>query len=100
MLWIILALVFGITAWLGIARHGTEAQTRRWVGRCLLGGIAIGVVFSGAMWLSSVHVSSSVNLLWGPLIGASAGAAFGLVTAAVWLVIARVRLRRSDSPAV
>ena len=100
MLWILLALGLAIPAWLGITRRGTETHVRRWVGRCLVGGVAIGAAFSGMMWLGVVHFPTGANLLSGPLIGASAGAAFGLVTAAVWVVIARLRSRRSNSPAV
>jgi hypothetical protein len=99
-LWILIALVLAIPAWLGITRSGTETDARRWVGRCLVWGIGIGAVFSGMMWLSSVHVPTSTNLLWGPLIGASAGATFGLVSAALWLLVARWWKGRSDSPSV
>ena len=100
MLWILLAVVLAIPAWLGISRPGTETQARRWVGRCLVWGIAIGAALSGMMWLGSIHVPTSANLLWGPLLGASGGAFCGLVTAAVWLVSARLGKRGSNSPTV
>ena len=97
--WILLAVVLAIPAWLGITRPGTETHVRRWVGHCLLGGIAVGAVVSGMMWLGSVHIHTGSSLLLGPMIGGSAGAAVGLLTAAVWLVIARWRKGRSSSPA-
>lgn len=100
MLWVLLALLLAVPAWLGIARSGTDTRVRRWVGRCLVCGTGIGVFLSGIMWLGSVHVPTGANLLWGPLLGASVGAAFGLVTGALWLLIARWRRGSSDSPAV
>lgn len=100
MIWILLAVVLAVPTWLGITRSGPETYVRRWIGRCLIGGLAIGAMFSGAVWVGSVHVPTGANLLWGPLAGASTGAAVGLVTAAVWLVIVRLRRGKLGAPSV
>lgn len=98
-LWIALALIIAIPAWLGLSRPGSDTTARRLVGRCLLYGVVAGALASGGMWLASADVPTSSSLLYGPAIGAAAGAAVGLCVALPRMFIARVRQGKHEPPA-
>ena len=100
MLWLALALILAIPAWLGLAPPGRDMAPRRFVGRCLLYGVVAGSLMSGAAWLASPHVPTGRNVLYGPAMGAVTGAALGLLVGVPWMLIARAKPRKHGPPAV
>ena len=99
MLWLALALILAIPVWLGIARPGRDTAPRRFVGRVLLYGVVTGALLSGVVWLASPQVPTGSNLLYGPAMGALAGAALGLLLGIPWMLIARAKPEKHEPPA-
>lgn len=96
MIWICIALILAIPAWLGLVRPG-EAAPRRFIGRSLIVGVILGALFSVALFLTSPHVPLGRNLLYPPLLGGAACTLLGLSIGLPWMFFARSR-RAHKSP--
>jgi hypothetical protein len=92
-LWLVVAAIITIPAWLGITRPGAATTARRFIGHCVLGGAAAGVVLSLVVWLAYPHASPAHSLLSWPVIGAIAGAEVGLLAVIARTIAVRLGAR-------
>ena len=90
MIWLAIALILAVPAWLGLTR-AADSPPRRFIGRCVVLGLILGMLVSGGLWLASPHVPTGWNLLRGPVWGAAGGAAVGLIVGLPWMIRQRYR---------